>query len=115
MKITRKHMEPLGFKSSSVFTNSNWPTTWYRVFPRKCVVIGLHCLIPRGVFKFTLTRKEMRAFQRGKLSLTPPGCCHPWDTPHKEDYEWIYQGDFKRIKELHAVLALTGLFPALKI
>jgi hypothetical protein len=111
MHILRKHVAHLGFKGISPF-DSSFQSVWYKVIPEKNVVIGISNTIPRGVFRFDLTPQQMKAFQNGKLSLTPPGHCHVTGGPNVEDCSWVFQGEFERIKELYEILKLTRVFPA---
>lgn len=112
--IYDRQVAPLGFKGTGLFAHSRWHLNYYRAFPEERIVLGI-CggLIPDGVWRFDLTKAQMRAFQRGKLSLVPPGCCYPTRRPQLETYTWVYNGTIKNLRHLKQILASTGLFPEL--
>lgn len=110
-----RQVRPLGFKGSGVFVDSAWHLNYYRTFPKQRVVLGI-CggMVPDGVWRFDLTCKQMKAFQKGKLSLVPPGCCSASHRPSLEDPKWVHEGEIKNLRHLKQILATTGLFPELQ-
>jgi hypothetical protein len=109
-----RQVAPLGFKGTGMFIDSKWHHNYYRVFEKEYVVIGI-CggLVPDGVWRFDLTRAQMRAFKKGKLSVIPPDCCSASHRPKVDDYKWVFEGTIKNLRHLKQILAGTGLFPEL--
>ena len=113
MIILRKHIQALGFKGSHPF-ESSFQSIWYRSFPKERAIVGISnysCI--EGVFRFDLSAENMKAFEQGKLSVVPPGCCNASGGRSLTRYTWVHKGVLKNQRELHEALASTGLFTCL--
>lgn len=114
--IYTRQIRPLGFKGSGMFVDSKWHLNYYRTFPKERVVLGICGGLlgdDEGVWRYELSTKQMKAFQSGKLSLVPPGCCSASGRPYLESYKWVYEGTIKNLRHLKQILITTGLFPEL--
>ena len=72
MKLNKKNLAPLGFKSTVMVTPTSLSLHWRTK--------GLRLEVADGIYDrlgyYDLTKREMRAFNAGKLSVVPPGFCN---------------------------------------
>jgi hypothetical protein len=67
---------------------------------------------PQYVAQYQLTEKEMRAFNRGTLGITPPGCCNASGGKTIEEApQTIVQRDIKNMADLESILIALGIIP----
>lgn len=104
MRIWLRQVAPIGFKGSGLFDDSKEYSFYYKKDPKKRKVIVLGNTAIQTVSVFTFTPKEYKAFERGKLGITPPGCCNAVGKPSKECYSMIHQGDIKSLKHLKLLI-----------
>ena len=95
MYLYKKDVEKIGFKGSGIFDDSKWHHFYYAKCPktRKIYVIDD---LEKSVSHFNLSEKEWKAFENGKLSLVPDGCCCASGGRYKDHPVIDFKGDWKK-------------------
>jgi len=108
MRIYLRHVEPYGFVGGDF-----WASRFHWLYHRKCpvtktvTVISNYC--PEYVAQYQLTNEQYKAFDKGKLGITPPGCCNAHGRESIEEApETIIRKEIKTMKELDVLLQFLG-------
>lgn len=110
MKIYLRHVKPFGFKGSSMFSDAKWSLMYYHNDTKNRRITVVSNQTPQYVAQYQLTDKEMQAFNRGTLGITPPGCCNATGgNSITTSPQTIIQRDIKDKKDLAAILAVLNV------
>lgn len=101
MKLNKKNLIKHGFRASHPFADRLYEGLHWKKINNQVIFTDGHS--PQiGVF--ILTSKEVKAFNRGDLSLVPPGCCAPTRKNIKEDCEILLDREPRSRRELEKIL-----------
>ena len=103
MNFYTRHVKPLGFKGSGIFTDSKWYSTYYLVNPELRLVIILQNL-SQALSVYRLNACDFKRFREGKLSLIPPGCCNPSGGPSRTNAIVFHEGEIKNVAHLRELV-----------
>ena len=101
--ITTRQAQAVGFKQGSIMVSSS-DTLYYRVEPEKHRVLAISNYTPQHVVSFDLSKRQFQAFQNGKLSLVPPGCCSPTSRRTVGRCRVLHEGDINGLRHLRKIL-----------
>ncbi len=104
MHIQLKHVAPLGYVGSSIFSGAQNQWVYYKTIARTRCVILLSNYCPKNISFFRLSPGQFTKFKRGKLSLVPPYCCNPAGGPKLDKPNVFYEGEFSAVKQVRALL-----------
>jgi hypothetical protein len=112
MNIKTKQIAPLGFNGSGMYDYATSYNHYYKKDPVNYRIIGVTSLCGNTVFSFQLTKEQYAAFEKGNLSLVPPGCCCASGRPYIDNDECNihYDGNIKNVKHLEEILATIDVF-----
>lgn len=106
MKIHLKHIEPLGYASTSIWVRVVAQRYWKKIPAKRAAVIVHNRYEDNKVLieVCKLTPAQQRQFNRNKLVLVPSGCCSVSDKPEVHG-ETVFLGTIRSAKHLARVLA----------
>lgn len=105
MILLTRYMRPLGYKGSGMFVDSPSYSHYYKKLPDCCSVVVVANTCPAYIGVFRLTKRQFTAFENGKLSLVPNGCCSPTAKKQVEGCDVLYSGECKDHKHAAKLLA----------
>jgi hypothetical protein len=108
MLVYTRHVEPLGFKSSSMFSDSKCSTHYHKKLPAAFSVMIVSNDTGDAVQLvqvFRLKRRQYYEFELGKLSLIPSGCCNPSGGKSIGGPDIMFRGRFKNAKHVKDVVS----------
>jgi hypothetical protein len=110
MKIYQRHVLPFGFKGSSIWASAfHW--FYYRKDTENNTITVITNHTPQYVAQYQLTPQQMRAFNKGRLGITPPGCCNASGGKSiEEPPQTIIQRNIENLADLKRILAALGIF-----
>ena len=103
MILNKKNLAPLGFRCSHYASNDSLTLHWRKRGTRIEVADG----ITNQLGTFDLSKAELRAFNKGKLALVPPGCCSPCSgkTLEEDRFTLLHKGAPKSKKHLEEIFS----------
>lgn len=110
MILRTRYMRPLGYKGSGMFDDSPSYSHYYKKLPECCSVVVVSNTCPTYIGVFRLTKRQYAAFEKGKLSLVPNGCCSPTAKAQVDGCDVLFSGEFKdhaQFKKLAAAFEAT--------
>lgn len=106
MLVYKRHVEPLGFKGSSMFSDTKCCSFYYRKLPEACAVLVVSNEASKNRIQvFRLEPSQYKEFEKGKLSLIPDGCCNPSGGKSIEHSDILFDGIFKNAKHIRETIA----------
>ena len=89
---------------------SKWSQIYYCKDTKANTITVVSNQVPQYVAQYQLTPQQMRAFNRGTLGITPPGCCNATGGKTiEEPPQTFIQRDIKDLHDLKRILVALNV------
>lgn len=102
MKLNKRNLEPLGFRSGLLTGATSLALHWRTRNDRVEFCDG----ISKRIGVFTLSSKDMGLFHKDQIVLVPPGCCAPMAGQRRviKDCTILFEGEPRSKKHVEKIL-----------
>ena len=96
MLIKNRHVKNLGYVGTNIFQTS-CHSVYKKEFPKQKTFVLISNYFPQNIEIFKMTDDEYRKYKKGKIGMTPYGCCN---ATGKESIHGkvVWNGEFKSYK-----------------